>query len=383
MAHRFQALQIVRFVIAISVSLIAANPTAHGQVVKLSYQCRFTCWQGTTNPLAEQINAQANFQRALGESSINFATARKINAETFRQQIDNSVAYVQAGWDKKAIYRAEMFKRYIAPLDQERLRKSKQWDWLEKDPSFAPEAIQSGRAMNLLLDRLAVTVLTYSYTSSHTQDDKELRKRLKLEPEVIHQLFLKESVGRTGLRFRADSREALAIDWWPWLFREQQSLQKPRREFDTARESLLNNLAQNDTTQRLQTLLDKYWQLKTDLDRWFEDHKHDPGFVAQGNPTHYLDSKRFLESVFGELHRLQRTGSSSLLVGRGKFEGDNLLDLMAFMSKSALKFDAAQPGEEAAYHEVFRMMRDLYVTVDDAWMKESDEIKTIEEKRHK
>lgn len=371
---------IARLLFVLSISLLVANSSASAQVV---VRLRYTCWQGATNPLAEQINAQANFQRALGESAVNFSTARKINAETFRQDIDNSVAYVQAYWDKKAIYRAEMFKRYIAPLDQERLRKSKQWDWIEKDPNFAPEAIQNGRAMNLLFDRLAVTVLAYSYTTTHTQDDNELRKRLKLEPEVIHQLFLKESVGRGGLRFRADSREALAIDWWPWLFREQQSLQKAKQEFDAARESLIKNLADNGITQRLQTLLDKYWQLKTDLDRWFEDHKRDPGFVAQGNPTHYVDCKRFLESLFGEIHRLQRTGSSSMLMGRVKFEGDNLLDLMAFMSKSALKFDAAQPGEEAAYHQVFQMMRDLYVTVDDAWLKDGGEIKTIEEKRHK
>lgn len=72
-----------------------------------------------------------------------------------------------------------------------------------------------------------------------------------------------------------------------------------------------------------------------------------------------------------------------MLEGRTKFEGDNLLDLMAFMSKSALKFDAAQPGEEAGYHQVFQMMRDLYITMDDAWMKDKDEIKKIEEKRHK
>ncbi len=343
----------------------------------------YVYWSGATTALAAQIHAQADFQRALGESAIDFAEARKLRADAFRKEIDNSVAYIQAGWDKKAISRAENFKRYIAPLDQERLRKSKQWDWLEKDPNFAPEAIQSGRAMNLLLDRLAMTMLTYSYTSTHNQDDQELRKRLKLEPRVIHQLFLKESVGRAGLRFRADSRDALTIDWWPWVFRQEKELQESREQFDKAREDLVNNLAKNGTSQRLQTLLDKYWNLKTSLDRWFEDHKHDPGFVALGNPTHYLDSKRFLESVFGEIHRLQRTGSSSMLVGRTKFEGDNLFELMEFMSKSALKFDAAQPGEEAAYHQVFQMLRDLYVTVDDAWMKDKDEIKKTEEKRHK
>ena len=372
--------------LGVLLAALSFGERTNGQVVYLDsrfgpYNYRY--WWGQTDPLAQQIHAQADFQRALGESAVDFAEARKIRADAFRKEIDNSVAYIQAGWDKKAIARAENFKRYIAPLDRERLRKSKQWDWLEKDPNFAPEAIQTGRAMNLLLDRLAMTVLTYSYTSNHSQDDQDLRKRLKLEPEVIHQLFLKESVGRAGLRFRADSQDALSIDWWPWLFRKEQDLKKPREQFDKARGDLVKNLATNDAPQKMQTMLDRYWDMKTSLDGWFEGHKKDPGFVAQGNPTHYLDGKRFLESVFGEIHRLQRTGSSSMLVGRSKFDGDNLFDLMAFMSKSALKFDAAQPGEEAAYHQVFHLMRDLYVTVDDAWMKEKEEIKKIEEKRHK
>lgn len=133
MAHAFHALQIVRLVIVISVSLIAASPNAFWQVVYLDHRCQrynFWYWWGPTDPLAQQIHAHADFQRALGESAIDFAETRKINADTFRKEIDNSVAYIQAGWDKKAISRAENFKRCIAPLDQERLRKSKQWDWL-------------------------------------------------------------------------------------------------------------------------------------------------------------------------------------------------------------------------------------------------------------
>ena len=78
-------------------------------------------------------------------------------------------------------------------------------------------------------------------------------------------------------------------------FSRKKDLQKSREQFDKAREDLVNDLAKNETPQKLQTLLDKYWNLKTSLDRWFEDHKHDPGFVAQDNPTHYLDSKRFLD----------------------------------------------------------------------------------------
>ncbi len=56
---------------------------------------------------------------------------------------------------------------------------------------------------------------------------------------------------------------------------------------------------------------------------------------------------------------------------------------MKFMSKSALKFDAAPQGEEAVYHQVCQMLRDLHVTVDDVWMKDKGEIKKTEEKRHK
>lgn len=35
------------------------------------------------------------------------------------------------------------------------------------------------------------------------------------------------------------------------------------------------------------------------------------------------------------------------------------------MSPNGLEFAPALPGEEAAYHQVFHMMRDLFVTVVD------------------
>lgn len=121
---------------------------ASGQVVYLNsryHRYNYWYWWGVTDPLAQQIHAQADFQRALGESAIDFAEARKINADTFRKEIDNSVAAVEAYWDRKAIYRAEQFKRYIAPLEREQLRKSKQWDWLEKDPNFARSRFKTAR----------------------------------------------------------------------------------------------------------------------------------------------------------------------------------------------------------------------------------------------
>jgi hypothetical protein len=49
------------------------------------------------------------------------------------------------------------------------------------------------------------------------------------------------------------------------------------------------------------------------------------------------------------------------------------------MSRHGLEFAPAKPGEEAAYHTVFRMMRDVYVTIADN--DESIQVKKNDDKK--
>ena len=75
--------------------------------------------------------------------------------------------------------------------------------------------------------------------------------------------------------------------------------------------------------------------------------------------------QRFLESLAGELFRLRDLGPNALGPASRKFQGDNLIELLTHMSRNGLEFAPAQAGDEAAYFQVFHMMRDLFATIAD------------------
>src|SRR5439155_515949 len=79
---------------------------------------------------------------------------------------------------------------------------------------------------------------------------------------------------------------------------------------------------------------------------------------------HYQMAQRFLQSLSGEILRLQTAGTLATTENL-RFVGDNLVALLTHMSRNGLDFAPAKPGDEATYHTVFRMMRDLYITVAD------------------
>jgi hypothetical protein len=74
-------------------------------------------------------------------------------------------------------------------------------------------------------------------------------------------------------------------------------------------------------------------------------------------------AKRYLQSLAGELYRIKSVGLKAVNDDSQKFQGSNLIALLTHMSRNGLEFAPSLPGEESAYHRVFHMMRDLYVTV--------------------
>ena len=81
----------------------------------------------------------------------------------------------------------------------------------------------------------------------------------------------------------------------------------------------------------------------------------------------YYTSLLFLRSLWGEISRLKDTRDPSGVFGGGrKFQGDNLIELLKYMSRNGLVFaPAPNVDDHFAYHSVFKQMRDLYVTVAD------------------
>jgi hypothetical protein len=97
-------------------------------------------------------------------------------------------------------------------------------------------------------------------------------------------------------------------------------------------------------------------------------HKHHTRAVrlkSVHDHREYGLAKRFLQSLAGELYRIRSVGVKALNDDSMRFEGKNLIALLTHMSRNGLEFAPALPGEEAAYHQVYHMMRDLFVAVVD------------------
>jgi hypothetical protein len=161
--------------------------------------------------------------------------------------------------------------------------------------------------------------------------------------------------------FRADEGVPLRVDWWPYLLRDD-GFASERKAYEKARQRAVSEAkagpVSNEAASEVLAAFDK---LNTRFDsRYPRQTRVKTVDLFQ----HHLAAKRFLQSLGGEILRLQTAGtlaSSEEL----RFTGNNLVALLTHMSRNGLVFAAAQPGDEAAYHNVFRMMRDLYITVAD------------------
>ena len=324
---------------------------------------RYWGWRSFYGPgdaISNRIHAQANWVRSVGESAVRHAEAREIRADAFRKEIANSVEYARAYWEKKEIYRAAKMREYTAPLDAADLRNNLTWRRLKDHPELNGPAIVNGKALNFLLDRLSAGLLATHYSLADFDD--ALLKRLQLSPDVLSKLRLREDVpGGNGLVFQANSGDALDIAGWPFALRDEH-FAKQREEFEQARNDVVQAGRDGGTVDN--ALMKRLLQAHDRLDReFYKYYTKERRTQAGGKYFHqFLTSKRFLQSLAGELARLQELGGDAALDDSTRFDGDNLVALVSHMSRHGLEFAPARQGDESAYHETFYIMRDLYLT---------------------
>jgi hypothetical protein len=346
-----------------SLAVLATASHATAQVV--------TYPRSIVDSIAAKIEADADFLRAMGEASVDFAEARRIRAEAYEKELDNVLKYAQTYWARRDLYEAEKLERYIHPLERRRIRDSNTWKRLKDHPDLNVGAIPNGNALNFLLDRLSGSVLAYHYSLSDL--DNRLLEQLKVSDETLHQLRLEQQLpnGRR-LVFRADEGVALDVNWWPFALRDEE-LAPLREDFLDAREATAEEARggtpSSGTLKELMRALDE-------LDAAFRStYTQQRRIDSVSTFDHYRTAERFLKTLAGEIHLIQESGDASAFDGSLKFEGDNVFDLLTHMSRHGLHFAPAQPGDETAYHELFRMMRDLYVTVADDYVAEAEPTK--------
>jgi hypothetical protein len=323
---------------------------------------RWTWYGSPATAISAQIHAEADLVRAYGEASLDLAHARDVRAQAVRKEIANSVESVKAYWERRSIYEAEKMKRYVAPLERKQIQDSKTWERLKDHPELSAGSVVQGNALNFLLARLSGNVLAYQFSLSNRSLDPNAMSQIRLTPATLHALQLRQGLsGGQRLVFRADEGVPTSVDWWPYLLRDD-AFAAERKEYDKARRRVVTEASSgtvsNDAMNGLLRAFD-------DLNGKFAARYTRQARIKSAEVHHdYLTTERFLQSRSSEIARIKTVGS---IAGSDslRFNGDNVVALLTHMSRNGLDFAPAQPGDEPAYHTVFRMMRDIYITVAD------------------
>jgi hypothetical protein len=239
------------------------------------------------------------------------------------------------------------------------------WDRLKNHPELT--RIETGDALNFLLNRLSSTALSYEFVRRSGDFEEGMLKEFQLAPEQLHGLQLVQITGGgQQLVFRADGGSGLDLEWWPYLLRWDQFAAE-RSAFEDARAAVLADAdgggeIRVDNLQGLERALGELvLRFYNELDR--EDWRK----ATYTKRSQYRAAEAFLSRLDREIVRIQNVGDVEAFRVRGGYDpahdGDHLIGLLTYMTRNGVQFDRAAPGDEPVYHTVFMMMRDLYVTV--------------------
>ncbi|MDF1747039.1 MAG: hypothetical protein P1V19_25330, partial [Gimesia sp.] len=312
--------------------------------------------------------AVADLVRARGSASVDYAYARKLHAEAARMEIENWVLRLKAYYEGKAIREAEKLKRAYNHLDSKRLQKNRMWERLKNHPDLIGTSITNGKALNFLMNRLSNSILAYGYsTQSKSMDEVDMEK-LKLPPEVLHGLMIQQRLSNGRLLvFRADEGKPLDTGWWPFVLRDEffkdhrEAFEKQRDlVIQEAKDGKINNKSLDELYVSFENIRDQFNQKYSKKER-FKDG------MQSWQQFHRTDT--FLKSLWGQISLLQTTGDINILGADLKIDADkdgsDLIALLRFVSRNGLEFSEAKPGDEPAYHQLFKLMRDLYINIAD------------------
>lgn len=333
-------------------------------------------WHNPRTALSSAIHSQADLMRAQGQRAVDFAAARVLVAQAVDQELDNWLEHLRTYWQRNIEYEQNRVKlnqvKQVAKeqrLNDRRWRKSRTWERLQNHSELNKPAIENGAALNFLLDRLANTVGTYDIARLEGVESPEAFSELQLTDNQLHALRLSQTGVRGGkLFFRADGSSNVDLQWWPYKLRGDE-LEAEREAYMKARRDLFQQIKEGGEIQgeQLEGLKKAFGELsKAFYQRYVAHEEAEAGWETF---RRFYAARAFIQALDAEITRLENTGDARVLQVQEGFhpekEGSDIMGLLAYMNRNGLRFAQAQPGDEPVYHSVFRMMRDIYVTVAD------------------
>ena len=342
---------------SILAAMIAMNMSGllHGQ-----QQVRGHVWlppaSGAT-VLSTQIHAQAARAVAMGDFLESAAIARRINLESDRIAMENSIQWVETYFEKRRLNReyrdAERLNYEESQLQIGRAK--------HRQIMYARPPGDASDEINFMMNRLVAD--SNAYRAIFLGDLRSLQEMdLPLTPNDLSHILLVQSGGSGGALTLRPTDPELVSEHWPTIF-VRPEFDDLRQAYDQVREKALEEVRSAGrlsvlTLEEVQGTLRRLEQKFEEVYQW----KRMKGTVDIATFSHYRETGEsyFRAQAAGTLRAFAMNDPGSYS-GDLRFDGDTLVDLLRYCSQYNLLFAEPAPGDEPTYARLYQQLRQLYV----------------------
>lgn len=352
-----RSLTAICFAVFFGLSAVSTTVPAYSQGVVVTnpngLRLYYADYYSPAMAAAYQIRAEAEYLRGWGQMQKDLAETRILNEEFLKLRGENAV---QFRINKLRAWEADQAlknKKIRDLLNKPRENNDKRMEQLRTLPETRAGQIQSGGALNFLVNRMAGL-------PGGLQSGESI-PLLEVTPQLVHALRVRQKVGGgNSLIFRLDEGQPIQVDWLPPALRTP-ALKAERNNFERARNEVFVSKAPEEFDRKIEKLLFAQVELEVAF-------KMQPQLDARDksqNVMHdYLEGKRVLESLKREILRLRRLGQVPDTARELTFKGSDLTMLVDHMVRNGLEFVPSRPGDEPAYTQVFTKLLELCVAME-------------------
>lgn len=316
---------------------------------------------GPASHAAQQIAAEALYILAYGDMQKDLAEARFRHAEARRLEESNKTYALREHFKRADMREAARDKKIGKAFGDIHRRHDKILERIMNHPELNYDIV-TGTPLNFLKNRLTPTMVT-SRTQSGAEHSVmlDVASKLHVTPEILRSLQVRQNLPRgESFVFRLGEGQAMQVEWWPPALRALE-LKKVKAEFEQARAAVMKSTNEQEFEAAMRRLIIAHAKLEEDF---LEGQTHEKRTKSVHACNAYTDAKVFLRALAKEIRRMETLGPGQATPQALAFKGEELPELLSHMVRNGLEFMPAKPGDEPAYHQVFQMLRDLYVAVE-------------------
>jgi hypothetical protein len=281
---------------------------------------------------AHVLDAQGQYLIAVQQARLAREQARQAQLETRRQ-----------AWEQ---WRYEQANRPTA----EDMR-ARQWQVeLERARNNPPAVdIRSGRALNTLLRHIQDVHSKYGPGPTILLDPAILTRINVTDGSSFGQGLLREGPKLT----------------WPFAIESHGFFDAGRKRMDKL---MGQAIKQSMSGKRVDAkLIDQLQSTLAELQKTLEESVHDM------TPTHWIQARRYLNTLRDTIRTLQSPTAAKYATGKWAARGDTVTELVMNLARDGLTFAPAAPGSEFAYNSLFESLAQYDRAL--AWLTEGDSVR--------